>query len=76
MDAYNEYLFNCYAEGDIWNEMYRPYTKEEWEQYGKPLYGGASLRPCPENKEPKNCMLCSEEKRISCDIAANQVFTK
>lgn len=42
-ELYETYLFNCWAEGDIWHIYYRSYTFEEWMSRNKPQYGGLLL---------------------------------
>lgn len=42
-EKYNEYIFNCHCQGDIWNEIHRPYTFDEWLNNNFPENGGIKL---------------------------------
>lgn len=42
---YQDYLSNCYNQGDIWNSLWRPLTEEEWIKYGSPDNGGIIIQP-------------------------------
>lgn len=41
---YQEYLWNCHNQGDIWHIDYRPYTFKEWIQIKCPNNGGIKLK--------------------------------
>ena len=41
---YQEYLWDCHNQGDIWHIDYRPYTFEEWLTYDKPKTGGLKIK--------------------------------
>lgn len=41
---YQDYCFNCFCEGDIWNENNRLYTFEEWKNKNYPKYGGIKIK--------------------------------
>jgi len=42
-EEYNNYLFNCHNQGDIWWLDYRAYSFEEWVEKGMPKNGGKKL---------------------------------
>lgn len=43
-EQYSTYRFNCYCEGDIWNEKYAPYSYKEWLNKGCPMNGGREIK--------------------------------
>ena len=45
-EEYNRYAFNCYCNGDIWAEYFRPYTFDEWIDAGCPNNPGKNDKFC------------------------------
>lgn len=43
-EQYLIYTWNCYNQGDIWAQDYRPYTFQEWIEEGCPENGGVTLK--------------------------------
>lgn len=39
-EKYNTYLFNMHCNGDVFAELWRPFTYEEWINNGCPIYDG------------------------------------
>jgi hypothetical protein len=37
---YQTYLFSMHCNGDLFFELWRPFTYDEWVENGKPLYDG------------------------------------
>lgn len=49
---YNLYKFNMHCNGDIFAELWRPFTYEEWLRNGAPKYdGGVKLDDGTEHKK-------------------------
>lgn len=40
LEQYNLYLFHMWSNGDLFAELWRPFTYDEWIANGKPLNDG------------------------------------
>lgn len=39
-EEFNKYLFHMHCNGDLFAELWRPFTYEEWIRNGRPIYDG------------------------------------